>query len=212
MIELSDSLLDTPNLEAELNDTHESNEDNSEHNSTSSSNADDSSTSNNSITASDCSESNSRTESVDQATQTNNPGPITDKDIIIDLSTFQCPIRRAKSMPNLTILELRPKENDQEEVKDLEDDTSNDEVSEIENDDDDETVMIHGYLEEQRAMLESKLGLTKLLTVYRLISDVEEAAEAEESVDYSTLAAILGEENKHLIDDIIQLVVADNFF
>jgi hypothetical protein len=69
---------------------------------------------------------------------------------------------------------------------------------------------IHGYLEQQRVFLENEVGLDRLLKVYNLIANFEELE--IEQVDYSDLRDILGVENQHLIDDIIQLVVADNFF
>lgn len=70
---------------------------------------------------------------------------------------------------------------------------------------------IHAYLEERRVYLENRIGLERLLKVYHLINDLEGQLE-DEKVDYSDLTAILGEGNEMLIDDIIQLVVADNFF
>ena len=68
---------------------------------------------------------------------------------------------------------------------------------------------IHSYLEEQRVSLERKIGLSKLLKVYRLVADVDET---EENVDYSVLKGVLGPRHQRHIDDIIQLVVADSFF
>ena len=78
--------------------------------------------------------------------------------------------------------------------------------------DEEDPCQIHGYLEEQRAFLEEKLGLDKLLAVYNLIADVESSEDCGEQVDYSTLCSLLGTEGSRYIDDIIQLVVADNFF
>ena len=69
---------------------------------------------------------------------------------------------------------------------------------------------IHGYLEEQRVRLENAVGLEKLLKVYRLVETMED--EHREQVDYTDLTHILGVENEALIDDIIQLAVADHFF
>lgn len=46
--------------------------------------------------------------------------------------------------------------------------------------------------------------------MYNLISNLEESG--NDHIDYSDLKNILGEENEMLIDDIVQLVVADNFF
>ena len=43
-----------------------------------------------------------------------------------------------------------------------------------------------------------------------MISDLEESE--EDRLDYSDLKDILGANNEMLIDDIVQLVVADNFF
>ncbi len=73
--------------------------------------------------------------------------------------------------------------------------------------------LIHSCLEEQRARLESHLGLPKLMAAYRLVSEAGEEAEDEGGeVDHDTLCRLLGKENAHLIDDIIQLVVADSIF
>ena len=69
---------------------------------------------------------------------------------------------------------------------------------------------IHGYLEEKRVQLEAEVGLERLLKVYKLIALMEE--EESEQVDYSDLRDVLGVGNEHFIDDIIQLVVADNFY
>eukprot|EP00094_Tigriopus_californicus_P011023 TCALIF_10634-PA protein Name:"Similar to Nek1 Serine/threonine-protein kinase Nek1 (Mus musculus)" AED:0.10 eAED:0.10 QI:0/0.8/0.33/1/0.8/0.66/6/0/606 len=69
---------------------------------------------------------------------------------------------------------------------------------------------IHGYLEEQRVLLEQKVGVGPLLKVYRLIEDLEESE--NEQIDYTDLKQILGPGHECYIDDIIQLVVADSFF
>lgn len=69
---------------------------------------------------------------------------------------------------------------------------------------------IHGYLEEQRVLLEQKVGVAPLLKVYRLVAELEESE--NEQVDYTDLKRILGPHNECYIDDIIQLVVADTFF
>ena len=69
---------------------------------------------------------------------------------------------------------------------------------------------IFSYLEAQRVYLESRIGVDSLLKVYRLVCDLEEKLE-DEKLDYSDFQKILGRGNEDLIDDIIQLVVADNF-
>eukprot|EP00095_Tigriopus_kingsejongensis_P006276 snap_masked-scaffold990_size72856-processed-gene-0.7 protein:Tk06276 transcript:snap_masked-scaffold990_size72856-processed-gene-0.7-mRNA-1 annotation:"hypothetical protein BRAFLDRAFT_204870" len=68
----------------------------------------------------------------------------------------------------------------------------------------------HGYLEEQRARLEALVGVPTLIQVYNLIWALQSSE--DEQVDYADLKAILGPAKEHLIDDIIQLVVADNVF
>ena len=70
---------------------------------------------------------------------------------------------------------------------------------------------IFAYLESQRAILEEKIGVKALLRVYKMISKLEHSA-GDEKIDYTTLTKVLGKGNEELIDDIIQLVVADQFF
>ena len=67
------------------------------------------------------------------------------------------------------------------------------------------------FLEAQRAYLESRIGIESLLKVYRLVAELEEKS-VDEKLDYSDFQKILGRGNEDLIDNIIQLVVADNFF
>ena len=67
------------------------------------------------------------------------------------------------------------------------------------------------FWEAQRAYLESRIGIESLLKVYRLVADLEEKP-VDEKLDYSDFQKILGRGNEDLIDNIIQLVVADNFF
>ena len=69
---------------------------------------------------------------------------------------------------------------------------------------------IFAYLESQRAMLEQKVGVKTLIKVYKMIGKLEQSE--DEKIDYNTLARVLGKGNEDLIDDIIQLVVADQFF
>jgi len=69
---------------------------------------------------------------------------------------------------------------------------------------------IFAYLENQRATLEEKIGVGTLLKVYKMVAKLEQSD--EERIDYSDLIKILGKGNEELIDDIIQLVVADQFF
>ena len=66
------------------------------------------------------------------------------------------------------------------------------------------------FLESQRAVLEEKIGITTLMKVYKMIAKLEQSD--DEKIDYSDLIRILGKGNEELIDDIIQLVVADQFF
>jgi hypothetical protein len=68
------------------------------------------------------------------------------------------------------------------------------------------------FLEEQRVRLETRLGVDKLLRVYRLVQTFEERGSDEDVLDCSHLTAVLGPGNEALIDEIIQLVVADNNF
>ena len=67
------------------------------------------------------------------------------------------------------------------------------------------------FWEAQRAYLESRIGIESFLNVYRLVADLEEKS-VDEKLDYSDFQKILGRGNEDLIDNIIQLVVADNFF
>ena len=69
---------------------------------------------------------------------------------------------------------------------------------------------IFAYLESQRAMLEQKVGVNTLIKVYKMIGKLEQSE--DEKIDYNTLTKVLGKGNEDLIDDIIQLVVADQFF
>ncbi len=70
---------------------------------------------------------------------------------------------------------------------------------------------IFSFLESQRVRLESRLGVEALLKVYKAIAKLENGGE-EEKLSYYDLTKILGKGNEDLIDDIIQLVVADQFF
>ena len=69
---------------------------------------------------------------------------------------------------------------------------------------------IFAFLESQRAVLEEKIGITTLMKVYKMIAKLEQSD--DEKIDYSDLIRILGKGNEELIDDILQLVVADQFF
>ena len=69
---------------------------------------------------------------------------------------------------------------------------------------------IFAFLESQRAVLEEKIGIATLMKVYKMIAKLEQTD--DEMIDYSDLIRILGKGNEELIDDIIQLVVADQFF
>ena len=69
---------------------------------------------------------------------------------------------------------------------------------------------IFAFLESQRAILEEKIGMPTLMRVYKMIAKLEQSD--DERIDYSDLIRILGKGNEELIDDIIQLVVADQFF
>ena len=69
---------------------------------------------------------------------------------------------------------------------------------------------IFAFLENQRAVLEDKVGVVTLLKIYKMIARVEQSE--DEKIDYGDLIKILGKGNEDLIDDIIQLVVADQFF
>ena len=69
---------------------------------------------------------------------------------------------------------------------------------------------IFAFLESQRAVLEEKIGIATLMKVYKMIAKLEQTD--DERIDYSDLIRILGKGNEELIDDIIQLVVADQFF
>lgn len=70
---------------------------------------------------------------------------------------------------------------------------------------------IFSYLESQRAVLETRIGIEALLKVYRLVMELEQKAD-DDKLDYSDFQKILGSGNEDLIDDIVQLVVADQFF
>ena len=74
-----------------------------------------------------------------------------------------------------------------------------------------ETEDIYSYLECQRVILEEKVGTANLLKVYQLVANIEDDTE-DQQIDYSDFQNILGAGNEHLIDEIIQLVVADQFF
>ena len=132
--------------------------------------------------------------------------------------------RRVRSLPDLPS-RLRPpppptsSEEDRtaDEVSEIGEEEEAEERQEEEEEGEEDRLLIHGYLEAQRAKLEGVLGLEKLLAVYSMIANNGEAGDDEDDddcqqVDYSTLCEMLGEENSHLIDDIIQLVVADNFY
>jgi hypothetical protein len=67
------------------------------------------------------------------------------------------------------------------------------------------------FWEAQRAYLESRIGIQTLVKVYRLVADLEQKS-VDGKLDYSDFQKILGRGNEDLIDNIIQLVVADNFF
>ena len=67
------------------------------------------------------------------------------------------------------------------------------------------------FVEAQRAYLESRIGIEILLKVYRLVADLEQKS-VDEKLDYRDFQNILGPGNEDLIDNIIQLVVADSFF
>lgn len=69
---------------------------------------------------------------------------------------------------------------------------------------------IFDILESQRAMLEAKIGTGTLVKVYKMIAKLEQSN--DEKIDYADLIKILGKGNEELIDEIIQLVVADQFF
>ena len=69
---------------------------------------------------------------------------------------------------------------------------------------------IFAFLESQRAVLEEKIGTGTLLKVYKMINRLDK--NESERIDYADLINILGKGNEELIDDIIQLVVADQFF
>ena len=69
---------------------------------------------------------------------------------------------------------------------------------------------IFAFLESQRAVLEEKIGVATLLKVYKMIAKVERTV--DDKLDYEDLIKVLGKGNEELIDDIIQLVVADQFF
>ena len=72
-------------------------------------------------------------------------------------------------------------------------------------------VGMFSFWEAQRAYLESRIGIEALLKVYRLVADLEQRS-GDERLDCSDFQKILGRGNEDLIDNIIQLVVADNFF
>ena len=69
---------------------------------------------------------------------------------------------------------------------------------------------IFAFLESQRAVLEEKIGITTLMKVYKMMATLEQSD--DEKIDHSDLIPILGKGNEELIDDISQLVVADQFF
>lgn len=69
---------------------------------------------------------------------------------------------------------------------------------------------IFSYLESQRAYLEKRIGVDRLLKVYNLVSSLDNAD--DDQLDYTDFQKVLGRGNEDLIDDIIQLVVADQFF
>jgi len=69
---------------------------------------------------------------------------------------------------------------------------------------------IFSYLESQRAYLEQRIGVNRLLKVYNLVSSLDSGD--DDQLDYRDFQKILGRGNEDLIDDIVQLVVADQFF
>ena len=70
---------------------------------------------------------------------------------------------------------------------------------------------VFSYLESQRAHLEARIGTEALLNVYNLVSELESKND-DETLNYGDFQKILGNGNEDLIDDIVQLVVADQFF
>ena len=72
-------------------------------------------------------------------------------------------------------------------------------------------VTTHSNLEIQRANLETRIGVEALLKVYNLVLELEQKND-DDKLDCTDFQQILGSGNEDLIDDIIQLVVADQFF
>ncbi|XP_040567677.1 uncharacterized protein [Lepeophtheirus salmonis] len=71
---------------------------------------------------------------------------------------------------------------------------------------------IFSTLEGQRAYLERRVGVDNLLTVYKLISNCVSDTDDDKQLHVMDFQKILGKGNETLIDDIVQLVVADQFF
>ena len=130
---------------------------------------------------------------------------------------------RSFSLPNLTFTPLESLIPKTEELKVKSSfDYSDDFELESENGNDDNDDFWHetldptqhsdifAFLESQRAVLEEKIGTGTLLKVYKMINRLDK--NESERIDYADLIKILGKGNEELIDDIIQLVVADQFF
>ena len=130
---------------------------------------------------------------------------------------------RSFSLPNLTFTPLESLIPKTEELKVKSSfDYSDDFELESENGNDDNEDFWHetldptqhsdifAFLESQRAVLEEKIGTGTLLKVYKMINRLDK--NESERIDYADLIKILGKGNEELIDDIIQLVVADQFF
>ena len=132
-------------------------------------------------------------------------------------------LSRSFSLPNLTFTpleslipkteELRIKSNfDYSDDFELESEQLNDDNDDMWHETMDPTQQsdIFAFLESQRAVLEEKIGTGTLLKVYKMINRLDR--NESERIDYADLINILGKGNEELIDDIIQLVVADQFF
>ena len=131
-------------------------------------------------------------------------------------------LSRSFSLPNLTFTPLESLIPKTEEltVKSSFDYSDDFELESLQNDDNDDMWHepldptqhsdIFAFLESQRAVLEEKIGTGTLLKVYKMINRLDK--NESERIDYADLIRILGKGNEELIDDIIQLVVADQFF
>ena len=131
---------------------------------------------------------------------------------------------RSFSLPNLTFTPLESLIPKAEEltVKSSFDYSDDFELESNENNEENEDFWYHetldptqqsdifAFLESQRAVLEEKIGTGTLLKVYKMINRLDK--NESERIDYADLIKILGKGNEELIDDIIQLVVADQFF